>query len=314
MVSLRPLLAAASGLLAAVTASANMHPPSFTLKLWPGLPPGGRVDANYREEIIFRDNNPEKPRVRKVTDPTLEVFLPAPDKATGTAVVVCPGGGYVLLAYDHEGLDVARWLNELGIAGIVLKYRLPSDAIMADRSVGALQDAQEAIRTVRRRASEWRIDPARIGIMGFSAGGHLAATASTLYAEKVYQPADECSARPDFSILAYPVISFRKDVMHGGSRRTLLGDNPSDALVAKFSADEQVNAGTPPAFLVHSADDPAVPIENSIRYFLALRKAGVPGELHAYPKGRHGYGLGIDPDSPKAWPEALEAWLRASGW
>jgi acetyl esterase/lipase len=301
-------------LLAGVAPATDADSQHFSVKLWPGQPPGALVNPDYSETITYRDNDPTKPRISKVTDPALEVFLPPADKANGTAVVVCPGGGYGLLAYDHEGTQVACWFNELGIAAAVLKYRLPAESIMEDKSVGPLQDAQEAIRTVRRRAAEWRINPAKIGIMGFSAGGHLAATASTLFAEKVYEPADATSARPDFSILVYPVISMDASITHSGSRRGLLGMTPTPEKVAKFSADLQVGPQTPPAFLIHSADDRTVPIENSIQYFLALRKAGVAGELHAYPFGRHGYGLGVEPNSPKEWPDVLKVWLRVNGW
>jgi acetyl esterase/lipase len=310
--ALAPVLTIAC--LPALFAAADADPRHFTMKVWPHQPPGSRVDPNYVETIIYRDNDPAKPRHSQVTDPTLEVFLAPADKANGSAVVICPGGGYSVLAYDHEGIQVARWFNAIGIAGVILKYRLPSDAIMADKSVGPLQDAQEAIRLVRRNAAAWGIDPKRIGILGFSAGGHLAATASTLFAEKVYEPADKASARPDFSILVYPVISMQTGVSHGGSRANLLGPDPDVALCTKFSADERVGPQTPPAFLIHSADDGAVPLENSLRYCLALRNHGVAGELHVYPRGGHGYGLGINPDSPASWPEVLKLWLQANGW
>jgi acetyl esterase/lipase len=307
------LVCAVAGTLAA-SAVAQAASSRFVVKLWPGTPPGARVDPAYKEIVTYRDNNPDKPSYRQVTEPALEVFLPAAEKATGTAMVICPGGSYAGLAYDHEGIQVARWCNELGIAGIILKYRLPSDAIMENKVVGPLQDAQEAIRTVRRRAQEWHVDPARVGIIGFSAGGSLAATASTMFDERVYEPADAVSARPDFSILVYPVISMQAGVTHPGSRKNLLGPDPDAALVDRFSADQRVGPQTPPAFLVHSADDAVVPIENSIRYFLALKKNGVAGELHAYPHGGHGYGLGIKPDSPTRWTEVLKVWLQTNGW
>lgn len=309
----RSLAFAATCLLAASTlaSAANSH---FVIKLWPGPPPGARLDPAYQEVVTYRDNDPARPSYRQVTEPALEVFLPPGEKATGTAIVICPGGSYAGLAYDHEGLQIARWCSARGIAGIILKYRLPSDAIMADKSIGPLQDAQEAIRTVRRRAAEWRVQPARIGIMGFSAGGSLAATASTMFAERVYEPGDGVSARPDFSILVYPVVSMQAGVTHAGSRRNLLGPDPAPALVDRFSADQRVGPQTPPAFLIHSADDTVVPVENSIRYFLAMREHGVPAELHAYPTGGHGYGLGRRPAAPERWPEVLEAWMHANGW
>jgi acetyl esterase/lipase len=283
------------------------------VKLWPEQPPGALVDANYAEEIVYRDNDPNKPRISRVTEPALEVFLPAKDKANGTAVVVCPGGGYGVLAYDHEGIQVGRFFNELGIAAFILKYRLPSDAIMQDKAVGPLQDVQEAIRTVRRRADEWRVDPKKVGVMGFSAGGHLAASATTLYSLPVYPVADNVSARPDFSILVYPVISMQEELSHGGSRQNLLGKTPDPAREKQFSLDQQVNEHTPPTFLIHSSDDGAVRVENSLNFYLAAKKHKVPVELHIYPNGGHGYGLGVNPGSPKEWPETLKSWLRANG-
>jgi acetyl esterase/lipase len=281
-----------------------------TVKVWPNGAPGAKQDAGYREETIM-DNG--RPRVSKVTDPVLLVYLPAPEKATGTAVVICPGGGYGRLAIDHEGYDIAAWFTEVGIAGIILKYRLPSDAIMEDKSIGPLQDAQEAIRIVRRRAAEWKLDPRKIGIMGFSAGGHLAATASTRHSDPVYPPADSTSARPDFSILMYPVISFQQDVTHRGSRTALVGREPSQAQVDGFSNELQVNGQTPPAFLVHSTDDTAVPVANSLLYYQALVENGIPAEIHVYQKGGHGYGLARNGGTESGWPDTCRSWLKALG-
>ncbi len=281
-----------------------------SVKVWPDGPPGAKVEPNYREETIMDQG---KPRVARVTDPVLLVYLPAPEKANGSAVVICPGGGYIRLAMDHEGYDIANWLNEMGIAGTILKYRLPSDAIMENKSIGPLEDAQEAIRIVRRRAQEWHIQPNRIGIMGFSAGGHLAATASTQFAEQVYKPADTTSARPDFSILLYPVISMQQPTTHMGSRNNLLGQNPSQELIDRFSNELRITPETPPAFLVHSADDPAVPVGNSIGYFQALVKNKIPAELHVYQKGGHGYGLAKGHGTESGWPDACRAWLNQMG-
>jgi acetyl esterase/lipase len=281
-----------------------------TIKVWPNGAPGSKVDANYHEETLMDQG---RPRIARVTDPTLLVYLPAPEKANGSAVVICPGGGYIRLAIDHEGYDIANWLNEMGVAGIVLKYRLPSDAIMENKSIGPLQDAQEAIRIVRRRAQEWHIHPNRIGIMGFSAGGHLASTASTHFNDEVYKPADTTSARPDFSILVYPVISMQTSTTHMGSRNNLLGPNPSQELIDRFSNELRVTSETPPAFLVHSEDDPAVPVANSIGYFQSLVKNKIPGELHVYQKGGHGYGLAKGRGTESGWPEACRAWLKQIG-
>ena len=194
---------------------------TVTLKLWPDGIPGSISDPSYVENITITDG--KTIRCEKVITPDLTVFLPAPEKANGAAVMICPGGGYGALAFDHEGNAIAKWLNDNGIAGIILKYRLPSDQIMKDKTVGPLQDAQEAMRVIRRHSSEWKIDPKRIGVIGFSAGGHLASTISTHYAEKVYDVRDNTSARPDFSLLIYPVVSMDTLVTHMGSRNNLLG-------------------------------------------------------------------------------------------
>ena len=297
-------------LLPLVSTVASPAAESFKVKLWPAEPPGSRASDTYRESIQLGVNDVASPRISKVTDPSLEVFLAPNEKTTGTAVVICPGGGYGVLAYGHEGIQVAHWFNDIGITGVVLKYRLPSDAIMQDKSIGPLQDVQEAIRTVRRRAAEWGLSPSKIGVMGFSAGGHLAGTASTMYAEIVYEPADATSARPDFSILVYGVLSFDPALTHRGSSTALLGPNPTLKQIERFSNELHVNAQTPPAFLVHSQDDKAVPVDNSIRYYQAMKLNGVAGELHIYEKGGHGYGLGVNPDSPRHWPEALKDWLK----
>ncbi|HLT71295.1 MAG TPA: alpha/beta hydrolase [Cyclobacteriaceae bacterium] len=284
----------------------------MTVKLWPEGIPGAKKSDTYHEEIVMNDR--DLPRVSKVTDPELLVYLPPKEKATGAAVVICPGGGYGILAIDHEGYDIAKWLNEMGIAGIILKYRLPSDEIMEDRSVGPLQDAQEAIRTVRRKAAEWSLSPDKIGVMGFSAGGHLAGTASTMYAERVYTSKDNISARPDFSLLIYGVLSMQEGITHGGTKKSLLGDKPGKDKTDRFSNELRVDTKTPPAFLVHSLDDDAVPVENSILYYQGLRKAGVTGELHIYESGGHGYGLAPNGATESMWPEACKAWMKKHGW
>lgn len=284
---------------------------SLTLKVWSGSIPGAKTSADYKEVTLY-DNG--RPRVSKVTDPELIVYLPTKDKANGTAVVICPGGGYGRLAIDHEGYAVAQWLNTLGIAGIILKYRLPSDVIMNDKTIGPLQDVQEAIRVVKRKSSEWGLKPGRIGVLGFSAGGHLAGTASTLYNKNVYQPADTTSARPDFSILIYGVLSMQGSFTHGGSLSNLLGTNPTQELMDSFSNELQITAETPPAFLVHAADDGAVPVQNSILYFQALKKNNIPAELHIYEKGGHGFGLAPNRSTESNWPEACEKWMKAHGW
>jgi acetyl esterase/lipase len=288
----------------------NINAQVETLNVWPDGVPGAIENKDYKEELVKRPDDIE--RVSKVTEPTISVYLPAKDKANGTAIVICPGGGYSILATEHEGRDIAAWLNELGIAGIVLKYRLPSDLIMKNKSIGPLQDVQEAFRIVRRNANKWGIDVKKIGVIGFSAGGHLASTISTHYNDKVYD-SDKTNCRPDFSILIYPVISMQLGLTHMGSRENLLGNNPDQKLVDHFSNELQVNGNTPPAFLVHSADDKTVPIMNSINYFLALEKYSVPAELHIYEKGGHGYGLGRGSGTENNWPEDCKNWLKARG-
>jgi acetyl esterase/lipase len=260
--------------------------------LWPGGAPGamGNEDADR---------------------PTLTLY-PAPEEPyTGTGVVVCPGGGYRNLAMDHEGVQIARWLNSIGVAGFVLKYRLGPRY----HHPAPLADAQRALRYVRLNAERFHIDRGRVGIWGFSAGGHLASTAATHFdrgdpgaAEMI----DRMSARPDFAILGYPVISFTEYV-HEGSRRNLLGENPDPKLVELLSNEKQVTADTPPTFLFHTNEDPGVPPENSVLFYLALRKAGVPAELHIYERGRHGVGLAPTDPVLSSWPRRLADWLYSRG-
>jgi acetyl esterase/lipase len=280
------------------------------LNVWTGKVPGAIEKANYVETT---DSNDGWTKTRLVTNPRLDYYPAKPSESKGTAVVICPGGGYWGLAIQHEGAQIAEWFNSFGISAFVLKYRLPDDAIMKDKSVGPLQDAQEAIRLVRRHAKEWNIDPNKIGIMGFSAGGHLASTASTHFNEKVYESNDKTSARPDFSILIYPVISMDSAITHMGSRNNLLGEKPSLDMVNHFSNDLQVTDQTPPAILICSLDDNVVPIQNSINYALALKKHNIPCELHIYEKGGHGYGLGRSNDTEPSWPEACKLWLKVRG-
>jgi acetyl esterase/lipase len=279
------------------------------LSVWPGVPPGVLVNA----EVIESMDEDQPFRIRNVTEPTISVYLPQNRLLNRTAIIICPGGGYVRLAFDHEGFEVADWLNQQGIAGIVLKYRLPDDRIMEDKSIGPLQDVQQAIRIVRKKANEWQINPNKIGVMGFSAGGHLAATASTLYGMQV-SPKDTVSARPDFTVLLYPVISFRDSVTHMGSRLRLLGDSMSEDIIHQFSADEQVTADTPPAFLAHSLDDGAVSYINSLQYMTALKRNGIRCELHLFQSGGHGYGISRARGSEGSWPILLKEWLKMNAW
>jgi acetyl esterase/lipase len=289
----------------------NSNAQEKTMNVWPTGIPGFILNDSYVEKSSMSEGIIS--RFEKTTNPMLYIFLPPKEKATGTAVLICPGGGYFALSFAHEGNAIASWLNDNGIAGIILKYRLPSDLIMKDKSVGPLQDAQEAMRIIRRNASAWNIDPKKIGVIGFSAGGHLASTLSTHYADKVYDAADTVSARPDFSLLIYPVITMDSSFTHAGSRRNLLGDNPSDDVVKRFSNELQVNEKTPPAFMVHSANDRTVPVKNSFVYFEQLVKYNIPSELHVFQKGGHGFGLGGSKDTQSAWPGLCISWLKASG-
>lgn len=235
------------------------------------------------------------------------MYLPKKELANGSAVLIFPGGAYSYLALYKEGEKVAEWLNSLGITAFVLKYRLPNDRIMKNKTIGPLQDAQEAIRIIRRNSKEWNIDPSKIGVLGFSAGGHLAATLSTHYQYMVYD-SDATSARPDFSILIYPVISMEEGITHNGSKINLLGQTTSTELMDNYSNEKQINAATPKTFLVHATDDKAVPVTNSINYYLNLLQFNVPTEMHLYEKGGHGFGLGIAGTS-KQWPKTCEKWL-----
>ena len=286
----------------------NSYSQNASLKLWPSGIPGSIKSESFIEKPSLA--NGEVTWIVNVSDPELYVFLPPAEKATGTAVLICPGGGYAGLAIAHEGYAIAKWLNENGIAGIILKYRIPSDLIMKDKSVGPLQDAQEAMRVIRRNATEWKINPKQVGVIGFSAGGHLASTLSTHFEEKVYEVTENTSARPDFSILIYPVISFDASFTHAGSRSNLIGENPSDEAVKHFSNELQITEKTPPAFLVHSADDDVVPVKNSIVYFEGIQKYKSPSELHVFYKGGHGFGLSVGKGTPSAWPGMCINWIN----
>jgi acetyl esterase/lipase len=256
---------------------------------------------------------PYRTSVKLVSHPTLTIFLPAKERATGTAVIVCPGGGYSHLAMGHEGVEVAERLNEMGVAAFVLKYRLPSDETMVQKEIGPIQDAQRAIQLVRQRAGEWGVAPDRVGIMGFSAGGHLASTAGTHFSRAYIDNKDNTSLRPDFMILLYPVISFSDSIGHRGSRDCLIGKNPDPAAILEYSNEWQVTELTPPAFIVQAEDDRTVPVANSLRFYEALLHKKVPAELHIYPKGGHGFGL-HNATTKDQWLDRLKNWMDANGW
>jgi acetyl esterase/lipase len=278
--------------------------------LWNKIP-GAIETVDYKQEATYNKDGIVN-GVSKVFQPTLTIFLADSKIANGTSVVICPGGGYSHLAINKEGYKIAKWFNSLGISAFVLKYRMPSDLTMIDKTVGPLQDAQEALRMLRRNSDKWKLDPNKIGIMGFSAGGHLAATLSTQFTEKVYVPIDNISARPDFSILIYPVISMQDEITHIGSKENLLGKNASGELVEKYSNEKHVDNTTPKTFLVHATDDKVVPVENSINYYRALKQHQIPVEMHIYENGGHGFGLGVE-ETNINWPKACEKWLESNG-
>jgi acetyl esterase/lipase len=251
--------------------------------------------------------------ISKISKPVMTAFLPQKGKSNGTAIIIFPGGGYSVNAHSHEGTEVATRLNEMGIAAFVVKYRIPSDETMSNKEIGPLQDAQQAIKMVRERSKEWDLNPDRIGIMGFSAGGHLASTAGTHFNSPVIENTKGTSLRPDFLVLIYPVISFLDSVGHMGSRDQLLGRSPSEEKIKFYSNELQVNKTTPPAFLVHASDDDAVKPENSTFFYNALVRNGVPAELHIYQNGGHGFGMN-NKTTREQWMESLRNWLQANRW
>lgn len=280
------------------------------LPLWPEGKIPNQLKSNEQE---LRETE-EILRISKVQVPTIEIYLPAQPNANGQAMLIFPGGGYGILAYDWEGTDIAKFLNGKGIAGIVVKYRLPSAISQTEMYNVPLIDAQRAMRLVRGKAQEFHIDPDKIGIIGFSAGGHLASTLGTHFNEKVYEPldaADALSARPDFMALGYPVISFTSPATHMGSKENLLGKSASVAMETYFSNEQQVSSDTPPTFLVHAEDDGAVPVENSLMFFQALKDHGVPTSMHIYPKGGHGFSLARNDAHLRGWTERLYEWMES---
>jgi len=271
-----------------------------------------QTPAEPKPELLWPDGAPGAVGTADADKPSLTPYLVAEGRGTGTAIVVCPGGGYQHLALDHEGAQVARWLNSIGIAAFVLQYRLGPRY----HHPIELGDAQRAIRTVRARAAAYRVLPDRVGVMGFSAGGHLASTAATHFDSGNPAAGDaieRASSRPDFAVLVYPVISFTTQYVHRGSRENLLGADPDPKLVENLSNELQVTASTPPTFLFHTTTDTVVPVENSVLFYMALRKAGVPAEMHIYERGPHGVGLAPTDEALSTWPARLADWLRVRG-
>jgi acetyl esterase/lipase len=269
-----------------------------------GVPNSKPAPATYVEKI-------ENARASMVTDPTLIPFFPEKDKANGTAVIICPGGGYSRLSMDSEGSAVAKKFNEIGITAFVLKYRLPSDDIMTDKSIGPLQDAQRAIQLIRQRAAEWGINPKKVGIIGFSAGGHLASTAGTHFDKAVIDNKDSISLRPDFMMLLYPVITFG-EMAHKGSMHNLLGANPTQDQIDLYSNEKQVKPNTPITFIVQAEDDKTVPVQNSLMFYYALLSNNIQAEMHIYPHGGHGFGLN-NKTTKDYWFNSATNWLDANG-
>jgi acetyl esterase/lipase len=271
-----------------------------------GVPNSKPAPADYVEKLD------EKSFLSEVTVPTLIPYLVAKDKSNGTAVIICPGGGYVGLSMENEGSNIAKAFNKLGITAFILKSRLPSDSIMVDKTIGPFQDAQRAIQIVRQRAAEWGIDPHKVGIIGFSAGGHLASTASTHFDKTVIDNKDNINLRPDFAMLIYPVITFGPKA-HVASKENLVGKNASQELIDLYSNEKHVTANTPPTFLVAAEDDNVVPVENTLLFYQALLDNKVKAEMHIYPEGGHGFGL-YNKTTKDLWFDRLTNWLDEGGW
>ena len=283
------------------------YPQDTILPLWPSDAVPNRIESD-EVEILEKD---AIQRISYVQYPQIEVYLPSEANSTGKAMLIFPGGGYHILAYDWEGSDIAKFLNSKGIAGIVVKYRLPVSKSLVNNQFVPIQDAQRAMRLTRYMAKTWNIADKKIGIIGFSAGGHLASTLGTHFDDEVYKyvdGADLLSARPDFMALVYPVISFSASSAHSGSKKALLGDEPDSESIKYFSNELQVTENTPPTILFHAADDKGVPPENSLLFFQALNQKGVPAELHIYPEGGHGFSLATKNQSLSRWTQHLYEW------
>ncbi|MCP9764361.1 alpha/beta hydrolase [Lacihabitans soyangensis] len=282
------------------------------IPLYEGNSPGLKPEAVSKKENVVKEKDGIT-RINDITVPTLTVIKPK-KKTSDASVIVCPGGGYAILAWDHEGTSIGEWFASKGVTAFVLKYRLPQDELFENAEVRPLQDAQQSIRYIRQNAEKFGVSANKIGIMGFSAGGHLAATASTHFSNQIGEITNpQISVRPDFTILMYPVVSFSDKISHMGSRDNLIGKNPPVAKIESYSNELQVNKDTPPAFLVHAFDD-WVHVDNSLNYYKALRKNGVASEMHLYDRGGHGFSMKKTNKGPVAiWPARLEEWMRLNG-
>ncbi|MCC5927354.1 MAG: alpha/beta hydrolase [Bacteroidetes bacterium] len=286
----------------------NIQAQQMTMPLWPVNEIPNFIDTGEPEISDTTDII----RIRHVQTPDISVFLPSRRNSTGKAMLVIPGGGYRVLAYDAGGTEIAQWLNSKGIAAVVLKYRLPFTSNNITGHLSPMLDAQRAMRLIRHHADQWGIDPHQVGVIGISAGGHLAAMLSTQfdYGDAAHtDPVEIHSSRPDFTALLYPVITTDSTFWHRGSFRALLGDNPTDALLHKYSTEKHVTSDTPPTILIHAADDTSVPVKNSIAYFQALNENGIPAEMHIYPHGGHGFSLAIGRGHLSTWPDRVIDWI-----
>lgn len=274
------------------------------INLYPGTIPNAK-----KTELKDIPQNPSEGLIRRVVTPTLQMYLPAKEKASGAAIVICPGGGYSVIVYGGEGITTAKEFVKKGIAAFVLKYRLPNDSFQLNKTIAPLQDAQQAIKMVRDSAAAWGIDPNKVGIMGFSAGGHVASTEATHFDNALIENKSHTSLRPDFQILVYPVISMQDSLAHKGSRTQLLGTNPSKETINLYSNELQVDKNSPPAYITVAADDKVVDVDNSITYFEKLRYNRVSVEVHIYEKGDHGFVF-----RHPGWMEPLFEWMQSNNW
>lgn len=290
--------------LTVIFCSMNFAQQNPIIKIWPDKP---LYNFSAENSITGETDTAGITRYSNVTIPEIEYFKP--EKPNGTAVIVCPGGGYTRLAYTKEGGEVAKWFASNGVSAFVLKYRLPNDKVMEHKEKVPLADVQQTMLFLRKNASKFGINPGCIGIIGFSAGGHLAASLSTHFSDLMIPDVEKINLRPDFSILIYPVISMEKDITHMGSRNNLLGMDPSDSLVDFYSNEKNVTPNTPPTFLVHATNDKSVPVENSLQYYEALKKNNVVSAMHIFQQGGHGFAMRF-PRNDEQWLYLVKKWLK----